>query len=83
MGCGVEMQFSGRRGDRYELSAFFARRPSVEAQAVVAGGRRAELNVPVRVRLESGYGSGTEPRLTRARMTVGLDSPQTVRLLFC
>jgi hypothetical protein len=82
-GCGVQMTFRGRAGDRYELSAFFARRPSVEPHAVVARGRRAELNVPVRVRLQSGYASGTEPRLTRARMTLRLDAAQTVRVLFC
>jgi hypothetical protein len=82
-GCGVQMSFPGRRGDRYELSAFFARRPSVEGQRVTAGGRSAELNVPARLRLESGYASGTEPRLTRARATLSLDRPQTVSMLFC
>jgi hypothetical protein len=82
-GCGVEMAFRGRRGDRFELSAFFARRPSVEPRAVVAGGRRAELNLPARVRLESGYASATEPRLVRARITVRLPRSQSVRMLVC
>jgi hypothetical protein len=84
-GCGVEMAFRARGGDRYELSAFFAgrRRPSVERQAVVSGGRRAELNVPVKVTLERGYASAAEPRLTRARIRIRPARSQTVRMLFC
>lgn len=89
---GVRLSFRGRPGDAYEVSSFHRSTPLVttpdEAWRIETGGEGVRITAPFggigprRVELLSGYASGMEWGLTRARATFSLDSPGEVAVTY-
>ena len=73
--CGVEVAVRGRRGDRYQFSAFFPGKPSRNA---------ARFNLPIQSSSTAGgYHSASHARLSRRRFVVEARRAQWVTMELC
>jgi hypothetical protein len=69
---GARVEWSARRGDRFEVSAFLRRSdgPGPVAGGVVGANLRTHTRAPVSVTFADGYASGLHANLVRARMVL-------------
>lgn len=84
--CGATYTFPAQAGDTIEFSMFLpAGRPPPRAteRGVTGGGARWRFNRPADVKLESGYASGLDPKLVRARATFAGLPAGPVRISVC
>lgn len=84
--CGVEVAVLGRKGDRYEFSAFFRGnvRPAVGARRARSGREVAAFNLPLRSSsIARGYHSASDAWLTRGRFVVEARRSQWVSMELC
>jgi hypothetical protein len=83
--CGVTMGFDARRGEAFELSAFFIGRPRLGRRSATDGRQRVTVGGGrVVMRLVSGtLASGTQARLRRVGIVVRARRAGTLRLAFC
>ena len=87
-GCGVRITFAARRGERFELSAFFRGRAALPrvrrgGRLVTGAGQRVSLSVPARVSVQRGYASATESSLVRTRLDLRAPRAGRVSLTLC
>jgi hypothetical protein len=83
VGCGVKATWATRRGDRFEYSVFFTDRPEVSGRVLTGDGQRVTLSDDAAVSLESGYASGTDASLVRARLRFGAASGKPLSVTVC
>jgi hypothetical protein len=85
VGCGVEVAFRGRRGQRYQLDTFFrAGKPRVSGGAASDGEQR--VSTAPRASMDvSGrrLASARDGRLYRVRVRIRLRSSRAVRVRYC
>jgi hypothetical protein len=84
--CGVQLTFPARAGDDIEYSLFLKTGetpPSVTPTSVTDDLSRTTFNRPATVRLEPGYASGLDGKLTRARITFRNLPAGPVRITAC
>ena len=86
-GCGAQLSFPARRGDRYEYSTFFVDDGSLPTlRGAVLSDERQRVTfspAPVRVSRARGYVSGLDPRLVRARTVLRARRSGTMRITTC
>jgi hypothetical protein len=83
VGCGVKLTWKAARGDRFEYSVFFKSRPEVSGRSVSDGAQKATLSDDATVAVESGYASGTDAGLFRARMRFGASDGSPMSVTVC
>ena len=83
VGCGVKLTWKTSRGDRFEYSVFFKDRPEVDGRTITGDGQKVTLSDDASVSLESGYASGTDASLVRARMRFGAASGKPLSVTVC
>jgi hypothetical protein len=84
--CGVQLSFPARAGDSIEYSLFLKTAetpPQITATSVSDALSRTTFNRPATVKLEPGYASGLDGKLTRARITFRNLSAGPVRITAC
>jgi hypothetical protein len=81
--CGVELSFSARRGEAFELSYFFEDRPRLAGRVVRGAGQEVRSSLPVRMRVGGRYTSAAVEGLYRARLRVRARSRGLVRVEAC
>jgi hypothetical protein len=79
VGCGVRMTVSTRRGDRVRQSLFFRSRPD----DLDDGRQHVRVNRDASVLLQSGYASGADPALWRARLAYAPAGRRPLRVTIC
>jgi len=82
-GCGVKMAWGARRGERFEQSVFFTERPKVAGRTLTGGDQRVTVSERAGVALQSGYSSGTDPKLVRARIRFGAGRGRALSVTVC
>lgn len=87
VGCGVELAFPVRGGERIRQTFFFRarrRRPAVGRRSIADRGQRISFSLPVRVRRHPlRYASGRDARLFRLDAALGARSNRVVRVRVC
>lgn len=82
--CGIRIEVTGREGDVWEHSAFYAVRPlRLGRRAVTDGQTVFRANAPARISFSSGYASALDARLVRARLRVRLTGRKRVTFEAC
>jgi hypothetical protein len=84
--CGVRMSLLVAAGDALEYSAFMRGRAAdvgVRERSVSDGRHEVTASEPVRVSLEDGYASASDPRVVRARMPIARGERRVVSFTFC
>ena len=82
-GCGVQLSFSARRGEAFELSYFFEDRPRLEGRVVRGARQVVTSSLPVDLRVQGGYTSAAVEGLYRARLRLRAPRSGTVRVEAC
>lgn len=83
VGCGVKLTWKTSRGDRFEYSVFFRGRPDVDARTITGEGQKVTLSAPAAVSVGSGYASGSDASLYRARMRFKVSSGKPLSVTVC
>jgi hypothetical protein len=83
VGCGVKLTWKTSRGDRFEYSVFFKKRPDVSGREISDGLQDVTLSDNATVSIESGYASGTDAALFRARMRFTPSNGTPVSVTVC
>jgi hypothetical protein len=82
--CGVKLSFPVTKGDVVDYSAFFRRgRPDRNGSKLAESGQVLSANTPVEAEFQSGYSSGMDPRLLRARLRFRPEHDRDLRVTVC
>lgn len=85
--CGVRVSFGVHAGERTQYSVFFSRRPDRRGRrTMVLSDERQEVSIspkPRSTKLQSGYSSGADAALVRARMTFKPTKTRRVSVTIC
>jgi hypothetical protein len=84
--CGVQLSFPARKGDKIEYSAFMRGSKgdvSIAGRSVSDAGQVVSFDHPAHVTLESGYASGADPALVRARLRFSAPAAETIAVQVC
>jgi hypothetical protein len=84
-GCGVEVRFAMPRGATVDYSVFLRslRRIRRERGVLADGTQVVRFPAAAHVRLKGGFSSGSDPRLTEARLRFGAGRARNVAIAIC
>jgi hypothetical protein len=85
-GCGVRFTFPAGGGESLEYSVFLRGDPGgvdVLETSVADAGQRVDFSEPAQVVLEPGYSSGSDPKLTRARISFAAAGERQLAVTVC
>jgi hypothetical protein len=80
---GVGMSVNTQPGDVYEYSQFFRSAPQAQGASVGDAGARLTTTPPGRVSIETGYASGLDPHLWRARVRFPPSTGRPIKASLC